>query len=177
MALQLIGTLGSGAGTPGVGVPTGGTTGQVLVKSSATNYATAWATLSNFAGTADNITDGTTKVIMTSAERSKLTNIASSATANSTDAQLRDRGTHTGSQAISTIVNLTTSLSDLTARSLPAGGTAGQVLTKLSGLDYAASWGTPVVPLNGVTGLWKGTQAQYDAIATPVSSVIYVIAG
>lgn len=31
-------------GEPGVGVPIGGTEGQVLVKSSATDYATEWAT-------------------------------------------------------------------------------------------------------------------------------------
>jgi len=33
-------------GTDGVGVPTGGTTDQALVKTSATNYATAWADIS-----------------------------------------------------------------------------------------------------------------------------------
>src|SRR5262252_9787224 len=31
------------SGAPGVGVPAGGTTGQVLTKSSATDYATVWA--------------------------------------------------------------------------------------------------------------------------------------
>ena len=34
------------AGTNGVGVPTGGTTDQALVKTSATNYATGWADIS-----------------------------------------------------------------------------------------------------------------------------------
>ena len=38
------------AGTPGVGVPAGGTTGQVLEKTSATDYATAWATMSGGGG-------------------------------------------------------------------------------------------------------------------------------
>ena len=31
----------------------------------------------------------------------------------------------------------------LAARSLPAGGTAGQVLTKTAAVDYAAAWQTP----------------------------------
>lgn len=46
----------------------------------------------------------------TTAEQSKLSGIATGATANATDAQLRDRSTHTGSQAQSTITNLTTDL-------------------------------------------------------------------
>jgi len=49
----------------------------------------------------------------TTAEKSKLAGIASGATANSTDAQLRDRSTHTGVQAQSTVTNL---VSDLAAK-------------------------------------------------------------
>lgn len=41
--------------------------------------------------------------LMTGADKSKLNGIASGATANSTDAQLRDRSTHTGTQLSSTI--------------------------------------------------------------------------
>ena len=44
----------------------------------------------------------------TTAERTKLAGIATGATANSTDAQLRDRSTHTGTQAASTITGLST---------------------------------------------------------------------
>lgn len=42
----------------------------------------------------------------TTAEKNKLAGIASGATANATDAQLRDRATHTGSQAINTVTGL-----------------------------------------------------------------------
>lgn len=42
----------------------------------------------------------------TTAEKNKLAGIASGATANATDAQLRDRATHTGTQAISTVTGL-----------------------------------------------------------------------
>lgn len=180
MALQLVGTLGGGGGTPGVGIPTGGTTGQVLAKSSNANYATQWITITSggeFDGTADDILDGTTKVMMLASERSKLSGVAASATANATNAQLRDRATHTGEQAISTITNLQTSLDTLTSRALPTGGTTGQVLAKASNTNYATGWVTALQGLNGTTGLWKGTQAQYDALGTPVSTVIYVIQG
>lgn len=44
------------------------------------------------------------------ADGSKLDGIAPNATANATDAQLRDRATHTGSQAIATITGLQTAL-------------------------------------------------------------------
>ena len=50
---------------------------------------------------------------MSSADKTKLNGVASGATANATDAQLRDRSTHTGTQAQSTVTNLTT---DLAAR-------------------------------------------------------------
>jgi hypothetical protein len=46
----------------------------------------------------------------TDAEKSKLAGIAAGATANATDAQLRDRATHTGSQAISTVTGLQAAL-------------------------------------------------------------------
>ncbi|WP_019407141.1 pyocin knob domain-containing protein [Stutzerimonas stutzeri] len=45
-----------------------------------------------------------------SAMKTKLDGIAAGATANATDAQLRDRATHTGSQAISTVTGLQTAL-------------------------------------------------------------------
>ncbi|MCQ4267404.1 hypothetical protein NAV28_09260 [Pseudomonas stutzeri] len=45
-----------------------------------------------------------------SAMKTKLDGIAAGATANATDAQLRDRSTHTGTQAISTVTGLQTAL-------------------------------------------------------------------
>ena len=46
----------------------------------------------------------------TTADRDKLAGIAAGATANATDAQLRDRSTHTGSQPISSITDLQAAL-------------------------------------------------------------------
>jgi hypothetical protein len=51
----------------------------------------------------------------TSAEKTKLGGVATGATANSTDAQLRDRALHTGSQAISTVTGLQSALDERAA--------------------------------------------------------------
>ena len=61
--------------------------------------------------------DGTNAGLMLPAQVTKLAGIATGATANATDAQLRDRSTHTGTQAISTIVNLQTTLDGKAATS------------------------------------------------------------
>jgi hypothetical protein len=54
--------------------------------------------------------DGSNAGVMTTAMQTKLAGVASAATANATDAQLRDRATHTGFQAISTVTDLQTEL-------------------------------------------------------------------
>jgi len=51
-----------------------------------------------------------TTAAFTTAQETKLSGIATAATANSTDDQLRDRSTHTGAQAISTVTSLQTAL-------------------------------------------------------------------
>lgn len=48
--------------------------------------------------------------LMSSTDKTKLNGVATGATANATDASLRDRTTHTGSQAISTVTGLQTAL-------------------------------------------------------------------
>lgn len=48
--------------------------------------------------------------VMTAADKTKLNGVATGATVNATDAQLRDRSTHTGTQAISSVTSLQTSL-------------------------------------------------------------------
>jgi len=58
----------------------------------------------------DDIGDGVSFKQFSAAEETKLAGIATGATANSTDAQLRDRTTHTGVQAISTVTDLQTTL-------------------------------------------------------------------
>lgn len=62
------------------------------------------------------LADGTNAGLMTPSDFTKLSGIASGATANSSDATLLNRANHTGTQAISTVTNLQTSL-DLKANS------------------------------------------------------------
>ncbi|WP_312921185.1 hypothetical protein [Stutzerimonas nitrititolerans] len=62
--------------------------------------------------------------LMTDAERAKLSGIEVGATANATDAQLRDRATHTGTQAIDTVSGLQAALDekiDTTERGVSGG--------------------------------------------------------
>lgn len=67
----------------------------------------------------------TTSGFFTGAEKQKLTGIAAGATANATDAQLRDRATHTGTQAISTVSGLQTELDSKAAVGSVAGANLG----------------------------------------------------
>lgn len=53
----------------------------------------------------------------TDAEKAKLAGVAANATANASDAALRDRSTHTGAQAISTVTGLQGALDTLAAKS------------------------------------------------------------
>jgi len=141
------------------GVPTGGTTGQVLAKTSGADYATAWVDQTGGGGGATNLTftrGGTTVTVesstgtdavlpaattslagvLSAADKTKLDGIATGATANSPDATLLARANHTGTQAASTITGLATvatsgAYSDLSGApsSLPPSGGAGGVLS------------------------------------------------
>ena len=53
---------------------------------------------------------GLSEESFTTAEKNKLAGVSAGATANATDAQLRDRATHTGTQAISTVAGLQSAL-------------------------------------------------------------------
>lgn len=61
------------------------------------------------------IADGTPVKIGGKSDVDKLAGIANNATANSTDAQLRDRSTHTGTQTASTISDLVTAINGVIA--------------------------------------------------------------
>ncbi len=89
----------------------------------------------------DDIADGTTAKQYTATEQTKLAGVATGATANSTDAQLRDRATHAGVQAQSTVTDLVADLggkqpldADLTTiAALDSGTAAGVMATEASG--------------------------------------------
>lgn len=82
----------------------------------------------------------------TTAEKTKLSGVATGATANSTDASLRDRSTHTGTQAISTVSGLQTALdSKAVIADSTVSTTTTYSSTKLEGI-FTAFTGT----LNGL---------------------------
>ena len=83
--------------------------------------------------------------VVSATDKAKLDGIATAATANSTDATLLSRANHTGTQAISTVANLQSTLDG------------------------------KVTALNGAAGLWFGTQSQYDALGTHSNTTLYVI--
>jgi hypothetical protein len=115
---------------PGIGVPVGGSTGQVLAKNSGADFDTEWVAQSGGGGGGGPFPISDITGLQTALDgealtraaadtalgnrltpvESKLAGIASGATANSTDAQMRDRTTHTGAQAISTVTGLQTAL-------------------------------------------------------------------
>ena len=121
-------------GTNGQGVPTGGTSGQVLAKKTGTNYDTQWVdqtggggsgTVTSVTGTAPiSVATGTTTPVvsiaaattsaagsMSSSDKAKLDGVATGATANSSDATLLARANHTGTQALLTISDAGTAAS------------------------------------------------------------------
>lgn len=96
-----------GAGTLTVSA----TPGAGVTDLSAT-YAADSVTVVSSTGSDALIDDATTSNagVLSAADKTKLDSVASGATANATNAQLRDRTTHTGSQAISTVNNLQAAL-------------------------------------------------------------------
>ena len=92
-----------------------------------------------------------TTASFTTALNTKLTGIATGATANSTDAQLRDRSTHTGAQAISTITGLQ------------------------AAIDGKQAAGTYITGNGSIVQEVALTQAAYDALGTKVATTMYVI--
>ncbi|RWB08771.1 MAG: hypothetical protein EOQ39_18840 [Mesorhizobium sp.] len=103
----------------------------------------------------DNMVEGTTTKIFTSTERTKLAGVADAATANSTDASLRDRSTHTGTQLLATISNAGTAASKNT------GVAAGNVPI----LDGSGLLDTSILPSIAITDVFTvATQAAMLAL-------------
>lgn len=102
--------------------------------------------------------DATTSTagFMAAADKTKLDGIATGATANAADAQLRDRATHTGTQAISTISGLQTALDGKE----PAGTASASMTAHLAAADPHSQYTTaaeaaaaaPVQSVAGRTG-------------------------
>ena len=83
----------------------GGTTNLTIASRDASTLDVASST-----GTDATLPAATTSLtgLLTAADKTRLDGMATGATANATDAQLRDRSTHTGTQAAGTITGLST---------------------------------------------------------------------
>jgi hypothetical protein len=151
-----------GVGSPGVGVPSGGSTGQYLVKASATSYDTTWLTLP-----ANYITSVTAPLAVTAG------NLAVNLSAYLTTA--------TAASTYQTIAGMSSYLTSATAASTyaviaagqPTSGTVGQVLTKASGTNYDSYWATPVIGdkyyTTSTTSLAIGTGTKSLTVGTGLS--------
>ena len=114
----------------GSDVPTGGTTGQALVKVSNSNYDVDWATVASY------ITSVSSPLSVTTGNLTiDLSAYLTSATAASTYQTLAGMSSYlTTATAASTYAVI--------AAGQPTAGTTGQVLTKNSGTNYDSSWQT-----------------------------------
>ena len=189
-----------------VGIPPGGTTGQVLAKTSAVDYAVGWV--------ADQVgqpADPTLTQLAAYNTNGLLTQTAADTFTGRTLTGTTNRVAVTNGNGVSgnptfdigtDVVTLTDSQT-LTGKTLtaptfttPALGTpASGVLTNCTGLPAANVTGlsglataTTIAAVNtaitdadlvtnvlGVTGIWTGSQAAYDAIGTKTPTVLYVI--
>lgn len=127
-------TVTNGApGSPGVGVPTGGTTGQILAKASGTDYDTEWVNQS--AGvdpaTATPLMDGT-GAVGSSAKYAREDHRHPSDTAKQ-DALVSGTNIKT--------VNGQSLLGSGNLAAIPTGGAAGKALVKASATNYDVTWG------------------------------------
>lgn len=133
----------------------------------AVNLSGSYAPLSHVGsgGTAHaNVIAGGAAGFMSGADKTKLDGIASGATANATDAQLRDRSTHTGTQTASTISDLTEAVQDIAGAAIVAGtnvtvnynDTTGQITISATGGGAAPAQRIPVACSDETTALTAG---------------------
>lgn len=142
---------------------TGGTGGGALTNGSVLDVHVA----SNAAIQLSKTADSATRVAMTATERTKLSGIATGATANSTDTALRDRSTHSGTQLSGTISDFTEAAQDATAALLVAGANItlayNDAANTLTITSAGAGGGTATTTSAGITDF---TEAAQDAAAS-----------
>lgn len=116
----------------------------------------------------DQIADGTTNKLYTATEKTKLSGIATGATANSSDATLLARANHTGTQTASTISDFTEASQDAVASMMTPGvGLAGSYDDSGNAYNFSAPRTTSTLSLSLVGTGATGTQIH----ATKDSSV------
>ena len=107
---------------------------------------------SNVSLTQDDVADGTTAKQYTATEKTKLSGIATGATANSSDATLLARANHTGTQAQSTVTNLTTDLAAKAPLASPTfTGTVAGITKSMVGLGNVDNTADTAKPISTAT--------------------------
>lgn len=99
----------------------------------------------------------------TTAEKTKLAAIAAGATANDTDANLKDRANHTGTQAISTVTGLQTALDGKAASS------HSHTLSDVSDAGTAAALDVPATGDAAIDEVVKGNDTRLTDARTPTA--------
>jgi hypothetical protein len=120
---------------------------------------TAAKARANHTGTqsADTLTDGTTNKAFLATERTKLTGIATGATANSADATLLARANHTGTQSADTLTDGTTNKAFLaTERTKLSGIATGATANSADATLLARANHTGTQAASTITGLGTG---------------------
>lgn len=158
-------TFAAGYGLPTTAAVGQGSTAYGWGNHALAGYASASAVASALAGKVDKATGyGLSEENFTLGEKGKLAAIAAGATANATNAQLRDRSTHTGTQAIGTVAGLDTALAGKTnnddtrltnSREWTA-STVGQTEAEAGTATTRRAWTAQRVR-QAITAWWAGT--------------------
>jgi hypothetical protein len=139
------------------------------------SYTASTRLLASSTGTDATLPEATTTVpgLQSAADKTKLDGIASGATANATDAQLRDRATHTGTQGVSTVTGLggAATLNVGTTTGTVAAGDDSRITGALSATAAAATYQPLDSDLTAIAALTTATfgrelLTQADAAAT-----------
>jgi hypothetical protein len=115
----------------------------------------------------DEVLDGTTYKQYPASDKTKLAGIASGATVNSTDAQLRDRSTHTGTQSADTITDGTTNKTFSAAEDTKLAGIAtGATVNSSDATLLARANHTGTQAISTVTGLQAALDLKDNLLRT-----------
>lgn len=121
------------------------------------------------------LVETTSAKILTGAERTKLAGVADGATANAADADLRDRSTHTGTQASTTV---TVSATDRLLGRDTTGAGAAEEITVGGGLQFDGTGGLRTTAFTGeVTKAAGGTTLTIAANAVTNAKMATMVTG
>lgn len=122
---------------------------------------------------ADKLADGTTNKVLLATERTKLTNIATGATANSTDVTLLARANHTGTQSADTVVDGAANKVYLAAEKTKLAGVATGATANSSDATLLARVNhTGVAPIGAIPTKFSVDEVQSAAGVWPVTDAV-----